>query len=202
VTVVEETRQRLRATLKTPPRPVWRPPALADFARDVRVLSFDASLANVGWVLMMVRDRVIVEGYGTIRPEHQDTGYMETWQRARHLRAALLGCPLIAVNLRNPDVLKAVEAPPVGAGLHRTESSLVAGMTVWMESDRCEDVSATHVSAVLLGDPKIKRDERKPAVRKAVTSYVPEAAGRGFNEHVRDGMSVGLTRLFDLKAAA
>jgi hypothetical protein len=58
------------------------------------------------------------------------------------------------------------------------------------------------VSAVLLGDPKTKSEDRKAAIKEAVCRYIPEAAGRTWNEHTRDALSVGLTRLFDLREAA
>jgi hypothetical protein len=205
VITAEETRERLRigaaAVRKSAEmrRSPWQPPVLADFAMAVRVLAFDASLANVGWAVLFAEPGgITVECHGTIKPKQDDDGYMGTWQRARDLRRALYDLGLDGY-IRNPQILKAVEAPVVGAG-HRKESSLIAGMTVWMESDPCEVISATHVSAVLLGDPRIKSAERKPAIRAAVCRYVPEAAAvRGWNEHERDAVSVGLTRLFDLK---
>ena len=67
---------------------------------------------------------------------------------------------------------------------------------------KCAVVSPTHVSAVLLGDPKIRSEQRKPAIKAAVARYVPETAGRDWNEHERDGLSVGLTRLYDMREAA
>jgi hypothetical protein len=175
---------------------------IADFAEGCRVLAFDASLANVGWVVFIITgESVIVEAHGTIRPKQDDSGYMGTWQRARGLKRGLWEAGLVVRYMRCTDVLKAVEAPVVGAG-HRKESSLIAGMTVWMECDACAVISATHVSAVLLGDPRIRSDVRKPAIREAVCRYVPEAAGRSYNEHERDALSVGLVRLFDLEEEA
>jgi hypothetical protein len=205
VNVTEDTRTRLRAARKAAPaRPAWHPPAVTDFAEDTLVLAFDASLVNTGWVAMLARDdRVIVEGHGTIRPSDRgEQGYMATWERALGLQRGLREAGLVTRFAKDPDVLLAVEAPPVGPG-HRKESSLIAGMTVWMLGPgKCAVISPTHVSAVLLGDPRIKSTERKPAVKEAVCRYVPEAAGRNFNEHERDALSVGLTRLFDLKGAA
>ena len=96
----------------------------------------------------------------------------------------------------------AVEAPSVGGG-YRTESSLVAGLTVYRLAPRkCVPVSATHVSAVLLGDPRIESKKRKGAIKEAVARYAPETAGRDWNEHERDALSVGLTRLYDMREAA
>lgn len=198
--MVEEARRRIQAGKTAPARPPWHAPALSDFTPERRVLAFDASLANVGWAVLVVGDRVIVEAKGTIHPAKDDDGYMGTWQRARSLKLGLRDAGLVVRYMRDPRVLKAVEAPLVGGGF-RTESSLIAGMTCWMECDECAVISATHVSAVLLGDPKIRSDGRKPVVKAAVCRYVPEAAGRGWNEHERDAVSVGLTRLFDLKEA-
>lgn len=203
VTGVEAARRHLRDVRKPgAQRPAWHPPALTDFAPDTRVMAFDASLANVGWVVFIIRGgRVVIEGHGTIRPKQEDDGYMGTWQRARDLYRQLWAEGLVLRYMYDGDVLKAVEAPVVGAG-HRKESSLIAGMVVWMESSPIEVVSATHVSAVLLGDPRIRSAERKPAVKAAVVRLVPEAAGRDWNEHERDALSVGLVRLFDLKEAS
>lgn len=200
--VTEEARARLRETRRTaaPRRPSWSPPAVCDFARGRRVLAFDASLSNTGWVLFIITDReVVVERKGTIRPGCAGNGYLGTWQRAGILRGELYREDLVYPCMRNPEVLKAVEAPPVGVGMHRTESSLMAGAVVWMECDECEDISPVRVSRVLLGDARIRSDGRKPAVRKAVARYVPAAAGRTWNEHERDALSVGLVRLFGLR---
>lgn len=199
--VTEGTRERLRAARKTaPPRPAWQPPEFTDFLQHQVIIAFDASLVNTGWVALRTWLRgVDVFGHGTIRPKTEATGYMSTWERALGLELGLWEEALLASYIRDEGTLMAVEAPPVGGGLHRTESSLVAGLTVWRQAPvKCAVVSATHVSAVLLGDPRIKSAERKPAIKAAVCRYVPEAAGRDWNEHERDGLSVGLTRLFDL----
>lgn len=201
MSITEDVRAQLRARKTAPATPAWRPPGISDFLPDVQMLAFDASLANVGWVLMLVRgDRVLIMAHGTIHPQQTDDGYMGTWQRARDLRRGLREAGIDGY-MRYPGVLKAVEAPVVGAG-HRKESSLIAGMTVWAECDECAVISATHVSAVLLGDPKIKSDVRKPAIKAAVLRYVPEAQGRGWDEHQRDALSVGFTRLFDMRQEA
>lgn len=167
------------------------------------IIAFDASLLNTGWVAIRAwRAGVDVIGHGTIRPKTDATGYMATWERARLLEEGLRGEALVNAYILSDEALMAVEAPSVGGG-HRTESSLVAGLMVWRQApDRCARVSATHVSSVLLGDPKVKSEERKPAIKLAVARYVPESTGRDWNEHERDGLSVGLTRLYDLRKAA
>ena len=204
-TVAEAARRQLRAAKSAPAKPPWQPPRWEDFLQHRMIIAFDASLVNTGWVAGRAWLRGFdVIGHGTIKPETEAVGYMATWERARLLEDALWDEPLINAYVHeDEDALMAVEAPPVGGGLHRTESSLVAGLTVWRQAPaKCAAISATHVSAVLLGDPKIPSRQRKPAIKAAVSQYVPDAAGRGWTEHERDALSVGLTRLFDLREAA
>jgi hypothetical protein len=205
VAATEAARTRLRATRQAAPqRPVWQPPGWDDLFQRRVIIAFDASLVNTGWVLFRAwLAGVDVIGHGTIRPVTEETGYMATWERARQLEAALWDESLVIRCMRDEETLMAVEAPPVGGGLHRTESSLIAGLTVWRQAPgKCAVVSATHVSAVLLGEPGIRSRKRKPAIKAAVARYVPDSSGRGWTEHERDALSVGLTRLFDLKEAA
>jgi hypothetical protein len=201
--VIEGARAQLRTRKPAPVRPQWNPPALVDFLPLKAIIAFDASLLNTGWAsVMSYGNRLDVLGHGTIRPKTPATGYMATWERARLLEQGLWDAGLVVRFIRCDDVLMALEAPSVGGG-HRTESSLVAGLTVWQHAPgKCAVVSATHVSAVLLGDPKVKSEQRKPAIKEAVARYVPESAGRDWTEHERDALSVGLTRLFDLREAA
>jgi len=198
---LEDMRGQLRARRAAPAKPPWHPPAVTDFMPGLRMLSWDASLANVGWVLFQVTSRVEVEDHGTIHPRQSDDGYMGTWQRMKDLRDSLWDHPDLIRWMSDPGILKAVEAPPVGGG-HRKESSLIAGAVVWSECDACAVIVPTHVSAVLLGRPRILSAERKPAIKAAVLRHVPDAASRGWDEHQRDGLSVGLTRLYDLRKAA
>jgi hypothetical protein len=201
MTTTEEMRSQLRARRTAPEKPPWHPPSLADFMPGLRMLAWDASLANAGWVLFRVTTCVEVEAHGIIHPSQDDNGYLGTWQRMKSLRDALWDHPDLIRWMSDPGILKAVEAPPVGGG-HRKESSLIAGAVVWAECGDCAVVVPTHVSAVLLGRPRILSTERKPAIKAAVLRYVPEAASRGWDEHQRDAMSVGLTRLYDLREAA
>lgn len=201
-TLTEAARGRLRASrAAAPAKPPWHPPSLTDFTPHRRMLAWDASLANVGWVLFQVTGRVEVEDHATIHPRQEDDGYMGTWQRMRSLRDALWDHPHLIRWMSDPEILKALEAPPVGGG-HRRESSLAAGGIVWGECGECTPVVPTHVSAVLLGRPRILSAERKPAIKAAMLRYVPGCASRGWDEHQRDALSVGLTRLFDLREAA
>jgi hypothetical protein len=177
--------------------PPWKFPELAEFRHYQWVLSFDATLTNCGWTWIMVTpEGVMVGGKGTIRPKTDEVGYLETWDKARVLAAGLR--PLTERYIRQVPLARlVVEAPSVGGG-SRTESSLIAGMLVWTEQpEDCVVVSATHVSAVLLGDPRCRSAERKKRIREAVIRLCPEAAGRGFNEHERDALATGLVHLHD-----
>jgi hypothetical protein len=203
----EETRQRLRlsgeqARKRAWAKPPWHPLEPADLQPETKVLAFDASLSNVGWAVIWAEpDMVHVSQAGTLRPLEPDDGYIGTWRRASELRHQLLNSEQFVWH-RRARTKTVVEAPPVGGGLHRTESSLIAGMMVWQVFDDVQPVSATHVSSVLLNEPKILSDDRKKRVRAEVIRLIPGAAGRNWNEHMRDAVSVALVTLRDMREAA
>lgn len=185
-----------KAALARKAPPPWRFPAPGEFLPYHWVLAFDATLTNCGWTWFMYSpEGVLIGAKGTIRPKTGKTGYLGTWHKAALLAAETT--PLIDRYVRRvPLASLVVEAPAVAGS--RTESSLVAGMLVWMEEpEECAVISATHVSAVLLGDPRCKSAERKARVREAVIRMCPEAAGRGWNEHERDALATGLVHLHD-----
>ena len=196
---MEQSRTRLRARLKEQPAPPpWRPPTARDLEPGRPVLAWDATLTNCAWALMAAGgDGVVIYEKGTIRPRTALTGYRGTWDKATQLRDAISA---VTDRVRPADVV--LEAPSVGGG-YRVESSLMAGFMVWsMDPGNCHDVSATRVSAVMLGEARVRSDERKKRIRAAVIELVPEAAGRGYNEHIRDSIATGVTWLWDLKAQA
>lgn len=195
MSVLDDVRGELRERPKGA-GPAWHFPLIEEFAWGVRVLAFDATLSHTGWVLFEVLGgRIIIRSKGIINPETSQTGYRATWDKARQLRGYLDG----VVGHGAPQVHRVVEAPSVGGG-NRTESSLIAGLLIYLDWPRVtHDVSATHVSAVLLGDPRVRSAERKKMIRSAVTALCPEAAQSGWNEHIRDALATGLTYLHDLK---
>lgn len=192
---VDQARTQLRGRrgLRIEAEP-WHPPVLADLAPG-RVLAFDATLSHCGWVLMEATEASFrVWDRGTINPATDQTSYLETWHKARQLAPQLdrlfvtQGC----------DAEIVVEAPLASSMGSRTESSLIAGMLVWMHAPaRTAVVSATRVSKVLLGDHQVRSAERKKAIRAAVIALVPGCAGRDWNEHMRDALATGLTYLLD-----
>jgi Holliday junction resolvasome RuvABC endonuclease subunit len=192
-----QLRDRRTAQITTIP---WRPPIVLDFASGRMVLAFDATLTHCGWVLFEVRgERIVVIERGTINLETGQRSYLETWDKARQLWPALSA--LIVGRGWQAEVV--VEAPLAASLGNRTESSLIAGMLVWLhDPDRTAVVSATHVAAVLLGEHRIRSADRKKAIRAAVNRLLPEAAGRTWNEHQRDALATGLTHLFTPAAAS
>jgi hypothetical protein len=146
---------------------------------------------------MVASGKVLVNGRGTIKPKTDQTGYLSTWDKAALLRRELEQVIGKWTGMAGPKPHIVVEAPSVGGGA-RTESSLIAGGLVWMLSPGpVTAVSATHVSAVLLNQPRIRSEDRKRAIKNAVIRLCPEAAGRTWDEHQRDAVATGLTYLHD-----
>jgi len=201
MTALDDARALLRARARkaeaAAPEP-WRFPDLGEFLQYKYVLAFDATLTNCGWVFFCVAyDKVMVIDRGTVRPKTGEVGYLGTWDKADQLRREV---DRLVSKWRATDPHRlVVEAPSVGGG-SRTESSLIAGMLVWSgRRSQCAVVSATHVSAVLLGDPRMKSAPRKKAIREAVVRLYPPAAGRDWNEHERDSLATGLVHLYDAR---
>jgi hypothetical protein len=202
MTALDDSRALLRARAQkaeaAAPEP-WRFPDLGEFLQYKYVLAFDATLTNCGWVFFsVILDQVTVLARGTIRPKTAEVGYLGTWDKADQLRREIDRL-VDKWQGNDPRMHLVVEAPSVGGG-SRTESSLIAGMLVWCgRAGWCRSVSATHVSAVLLGDPRMKSAPRKKAVKEAVVRLYPPAAGRDWNEHERDSLATGLVHLYDAR---
>lgn len=208
VTVQDGFEQRVRARLQdglaaiaAGGPPPWEFPSLDSFLHYTWVLAFDATLTNCGWTWLMVTpEGVLVGAKGTIRPVTGMTGYMGTWDKARGIEAGV--GPLIERYIRRVPLSRLVVEAPAVRG-NRTESSLIAGMIVWKHSPAdCDVVSATHVSAVLLGNARCPSEDRKKLIRAAVIRVFPGAAGRDWNEHERDALATGLVSLHDRREQA
>jgi hypothetical protein len=201
MTVIDEARDRLRSRRTVQEAQPWQFPGIHDFLHYRRVLVFDATLTHIGWVLMEALPAGIRPiDKGIINLETDAAGYLGTWDKARQLRRAL-NSPAFGSCADGADAI-VVEAPSVGGG-HRTESSLIAGLTIMLqwesrERDFCS-VSATHVSAVLLGDARVRSAERKKLIRAAVIRLYPPARDRDWNEHIRDAFATGAVYLYDEK---
>lgn len=198
MSAIDDARAQLRERKKPRQAESWHFPEMGDFRTFRYVLAFDATLTNCGWVLFVVDYAAVsVIAKGTIRPKTAETGYLGTWDKARSLRYEAEHLVHAWSGRACGRFELVVEAPAVAG--NRTESSLIAGMLVWMAAPDCHVISATHVSAVLLGDSRISSAERKKRIRAAVIRLCPETAGRAWNEHERDALATGLTHLYDLR---
>lgn len=179
---------------KRPAPPPWQPPLVGTFRNRMPVRAWDATLGHCGWVIIERVDReVLVRDRGTIHIDTELTSYLGTWERARLLRAEIR-----EILESYPNLADVVEAPVVRG--HRLESSLVAGLTVWLETG-CPQVARTHVFAVLTGNPRLKSAEGKKAIKAAVGRYVPDSLTRKWDEHQRDALAAALTHLHDQNRA-
>jgi Holliday junction resolvasome RuvABC endonuclease subunit len=161
------------------------------------VLSFDPSLSNTGWVeIVRLGPEVRVRCKGTLRPRTVSDGYLGTWEKYRILDTELNQL-LTLFDLTARSGRRIVwEAPPVGPA-SRPESSLMAGCALWQRFHHRKDsavMSAQHASSVIVGNPRHDKAE----VKLAVARYVPESAGRTWNEHERDALLLAITELADL----
>lgn len=195
MTAVETARRQLRGRRRRPEPEPWFPPKVHDFLQGTAVMGCDATLSHFGWLVAEASGgEVLVHDKGTINIETGMSGYLATWEKARLLQARLL--PLLKTY---QGVRKVVEAPAVAGS--RTESSLIAGMLVWLETGGCPQVSAMHVARVLCGSGRLLSADRKKAVRVACARYVPASATRAWNEHERDALALVLAHLHDLQEA-
>ena len=190
MTVTEDLRRQLQGRKHHAPPP-WHPPLAGQFRHRMPVRAWDATLSHCGWVIAERVDREVrVYDRGTIHLDTCLTGYLSTWEKARLLRAEVRD-----LLDSYPGLTEVVESPVVKG--NRLESSLIAGMTIWLETAGAAQVSRTHVFSVLTGNPRLKSADGKKAVKAAVARYVPESATRKWDEHQRDALAVALTYLYD-----
>lgn len=200
--VPEEILQRIREkvaeakSLKTPKS--YRPPVVSDFAPDVQILAFDQTLSNCGWSLINTEDSAItVVDSGTIRPPAIPVtvkGFEATFTKsimiARDIR-------LLLRRLHGQYEQVVLELPAVIG--YRTESSLVAAVTICLALDEAEESFPTFVSrqsaaTKLAGSPSATKKVTNDLVESLVDAH-PTGTGQ-WTEHVRDAVLVGLRALY------
>lgn len=179
-----------RAKAAQPPKN-WRPPMPDDFEEDRRVLCFDQTLNHCGWAILGTRSQIHVPRSGTLRPPPVDAkGFEGTFTKAvilaRRLRDLLEGEQYYFDEV-------VIELPSITG--YRTESSLVAAVTVCIELDRLgrpfpKFVSRTSAAATLCGDKAASKKVSSDLVDGLVQWHEP-GTGR-WTEHVRDAVFVGL----------
>jgi hypothetical protein len=202
--VPDEILQRIRQEVakakyaKTPSS--WRPPMATDIRRGTQILCLDQSLSNSGWALVNTDDEegvINVVDSGTIRPpvlETKSQGFELTLTKSVML-ARELQILLNTLYGRFEEVV--IELPSIFG--YRTESSLVAAVTISVELDRMGEplpvlISRNSAGAVLCGDRHAPKNVSSEVVNGLVTE---RPAGKGqWTEHVRDAVLVGLRHLY------
>lgn len=195
---MSDLRERAKEAAKGRKQPkVWEAPHWSDFASDVRVVAFDQSLSNTGWVDFQMTSTGVLMVYrrGTIRSNVETKGHIGTMDKADSLKRALMGESA-------PTYARIVgEVTPVMG--HRLESSLLAGYVLRQVYPDVEFISRQTALALLL--PLDQRKEKKHS-REVLNRYASADASGVFserampwNEHQRDALMLGLTYLHRIK---
>lgn len=181
----------------------WVAPTAEDFAEG-SVLTFDQTLTHTGWsVLHSLRGRVWVTATGMCIPSSTDLkGLVETLWRAEQIYEQIY--QVMSDHHHSVDFV--VHEMPAVVG-YRLESSLMAAREVqraWLavsSKSELRPVYNQHMEKVLL-HPDDRRVDKKRHVKEAVHRHVDLSLlprGSRLNEHVHDGMALGVTDMYDRK---
>ena len=176
---------------------VWEAPHWSEFAPNVRVVAFDQSLTHTGWVDFEVGSQgaLIIYGRGTINITVSTKGHVSTMDKADDLLDALRDRHI-------PTYARIVgEMTPVVG--YRLESSLLAGYVLRQAYRDVEFVSRQSALALLLplDQRKAKKYSREVLNRYASVETASDRTMR-WNEHQRDALMLGLTRLHQIAKEA
>jgi hypothetical protein len=170
----------------------WEAPSIEDFARRWVMLAFDQSLTNTGWVRFYVHHRrLTVLDRGTLKIAVASKGHTSTMDKADLLKSRLEA----SRGGWSFDLVVGEVTPVVG---YRLESSLMAGYVLRQVFPQVHFVSRQAALALLL--PPDQRFEKKYSneVKDRYVSYVDNQAPGRWNEHERDALMLGLTRLHQI----
>jgi hypothetical protein len=189
-TAVEES-QSIRV------RKSYRPPTPGDFAPDVQILCFDQTLSHCGWALLNTEDEITVEGSGTIHAPVLGSsvrGFSATMAKTVPLARSIAEL----LQSKYGQFEQVVLEMPAVAGF-RTESSLIAAVTICVELDRLGldqpvMISRQAAGARLCGDRLASKKASSQIVNDLVVER-PKGIGC-WTEHVRDAVFVGLKNLY------
>ena len=175
----------------------WQPLDLSTLP-NCRYIACDPSLSATGLVAMEVHDgEVYVFGAVKIGTEKTDkVGWEDTFLRSQQLKEKMR--PIIGelAELYGNTFIQGVnEAPPVGNGMMRTESSILAGYVfreVCAEQgiDSAALVTAHAHKALLCGNGKASKKEHGEAVKRLLPDIFDGKLIS--NEALRDALSIGL----------
>ena len=176
----------------------FRLPEVADFAPEVQILAFDQTLSNCGWALINTEDdSITVPDSGTLRPPaigRDLKGFEATFTKSVFLARDIRKLLREQYGRYEQVVL---ELPSVYG--YRTESSLVAAVTICLTLDEQGERFPTFVSrqsagAALAGDRNASKKMSSEVVNRLVSER-PFRTGT-WTEHVRDAVFVGLRNLY------
>lgn len=197
--ILQRIRQEVQRAKYAKVSSSWRPPTPADFTPDTQILCFDQSLSNSGWALLNTDEgKISVVDSGTIRPpvlETKSKGFELTLTKSVYLAREI---QLLLARLYGKYEQVAIELPSIFG--YRTESSLVAAVTISVELDRAGEaqpvlVSRNSAGAVLCGDRHAPKNTSSSLVATLVEERRPSGRGQ-WTEHVRDAVFVGLRHLY------
>lgn len=196
MTTLEQMREQMRETKPISSKAEkWRAPVF--LGSGTKVLAFDQTLRNTGYVLLVDElEGPVIKLSGMIQPEGDSRGsFIDTYARGLHLFESVRELLGSIVDLVDEVV---IEMPPVGRAF-RSESSLIAGQMIFAAVKKSWSVEPILVSNLSMKSKLLSPKERstkptKSDVKRAVESYVERPSGR-WNEHVVDATALGLTRL-------
>ncbi len=169
------------------------------FSTEGTVLSFDQSLANTGYVVL---DYCLAVGVSILEMDvvhtytvNNNTSWTDTFQRATQL-APHVSSLIIKYHPR----IILHEMPPIGKGpfVHRSDSSIVTAVAIWLVADMGEIpvamVAANKMKKHLTGNPKASKAEVRAALE---ARYDEKLRMPGFrrNEHTFDALGIAVTYL-------
>ena len=159
----------------------------------MRVLSFDQSLSNTGWCLLVEREgRPWVETTGMIKTEG-DKSMPSKLARGLEMHNSMVE----VIDLMQPDFIT-YETPVGGPAMMSADSSLLAAQALVIAAAAFEvptqTVASGRLKRHLTGSGKATKKEVKEAVLARMPDLV-ERKVKPLNEHIFDAIGVGLTFL-------
>jgi hypothetical protein len=195
--ILKKIKEYAGQALRKATKESYRPPRPEDF-RQATVLCFDQTLSNCGWAVLNTEATAPrVSACGVLKPpafERGEKGFEATFVKsmyiARDIRT-LLG----ELDGQFDEVV--AELPAVLG--YRTESSLVAGVTIVQKLDELGHempifIPRQRAAAILAGDRMAPKSVCKSVVEDLIEDRRPK--GSPWNEHVHDAVFAGLMHLY------
>lgn len=190
---------------RKPAPPPWQPMLRSDLPPWARLLAFDASLANTGWVALSLSQsdehdaRVVDAGMCQTGAQDGPGGHEESLRRALVLRQALRG----VLRRFDPSVWTVVHETPPAAGprLHRPESALLACLALRVLAEDFRFGVAVPVDPrlhkrVVGGNPNATKAEEHAALGALAVDVGLRGMAHITNVDKRDALCVGLAHLY------